>query len=165
MAYSSNPLSRRSTPTKAPTRASTRGPLRSADYDIEDIEEFEEIDFDQAEAPAPRQKYPKSGEFLAELIDITNIVAKTGTPGWEWTFVIVEDGEYNGAVMKAKTYNSPKALWKTQQYLEALGIKAQGRFKFNKPDLLGREAVIVVVESAPNSDGNTFGNIETLKAA
>ncbi len=87
------------------------------------------------------------GEYRMRLIDLDKDTSKAGNPMWIWTFAVVK-GEHEGAELKTYTALTPAAMWKLTEVLEALQVPAaDGRAKFKKNDVIGRECTGTVEDN------------------
>jgi hypothetical protein len=83
------------------------------------------------------------GRHLAALCAAEDKETQSGD-----TMIVAQFEILTGASKGSKVYENfpltPKALWKLKQYMEALGVKADGKLKINTDKLMGRRCFIDV---------------------
>ena len=105
-------------------------------------QEDEEFSFDGTDIEGidliPEGKHP------AIVCDFEQATSKAGNPQYVWNFEVIA-GEAKGMRVRDWTSLLPQARWKVADYLEKIGIPAQGSMaKFKKSDLIGKPCIIEV---------------------
>lgn len=103
-------------------------------------------------------RYLEPGTYRARLIDVEGREGRQA-PLFAWTFA---DG--TGSKSTITTSLSEAALWKLQEVLQGLGVKADGRLRISEAKLkklLGRPAMISVI-AEEGTDGRTYSKIDKV---
>lgn len=102
-------------------------------------DEFE-VDLSQAESNVIPE-----GIYLFKVVDVTKAMSKNSNPMFVWEFEVFRDEKGNRtphAGMRPKlvhTVLTPKALWKLEEILVALGVtEPGGKVKFTRADVIDR---------------------------
>lgn len=116
--------------------------------------DFDEFEVDLSEAS---DDVPPEGVFVARVAGIGKDISKSGNPMALWDFRIVADEngkktEHAGKAPKTLyTAFTPKALWKLDEVLTALGVipppekgVARPKLKFTKADVMDKICLIEI---------------------
>lgn len=126
------------------------------------ITEDDDDDFDVEVGDANSKYRIPEGTYRFRCIDIEKETSKSGNPMWTWTFAVCK-GQHEGTELKTWTALTASALWKVVQVGQALGLDiAEGRLKFKKSNVIGKECYGKVLDS--EYQGRVNSRIEELYA-
>ena len=128
-------------------------------------EAFDEFEADLSQA---ENNTVPAGIFVARCSGVKKDVSKAGNPMFVWDFTIVADEHgkkcpASGMSPKSVyTALTPKALWKLEEILVALGVCKPGeKVKFTKADVL--DAICQIVVEHTDFDGRPQAEISAFR--
>lgn len=87
------------------------------------------------------------GDYEATLLDVEDIVASTGNPGWKFTFQV------KGLALYTRVYHQGGGKWKIREVFNALGVPIDAGSMIGTLDpnaLIGNMCVVTVAKEAKN---------------
>lgn len=102
------------------------------------------------------------GVYVAQVSDIQKKdSASSGNPMLVWEFTVLEQGDVYGKTFLLFTALTPAAMWKLHEVLSAFDLVTEdGKAKFRKQDVLGRDCRIVLEHST--YEGRQRASIKTV---
>jgi len=97
------------------------------------------------------------GDYEATCIDVEDIVASTGNPGWKFTFQV------KGLSVYTRVYHNGGGKWKIREVFNALGVPIEPGAQLGALDpnaLVGNNCVVTIVkEDRDDGDDGQWTNI------
>lgn len=111
------------------------------------------LDFSNVEA------YVKcaEGQHVAKLVEIEEAESQAGNDMLSATFQVIK-GASTGAKLYDNFVLTEKALWKLQSFLNAIGMKADGKIVLDLDKLIGKTCIVEVEHE--EYDGKTRARIQ-----
>ena len=113
---------------------------------------FEDKDFEE------RTSYDDltPGDYEATCIDVEDIVAGTGNPGWKFTFQV------KGLSVYTRVYHQGGGKWKIREVFNALGVPIDAGAQIGALDpnaLVGNSCVVTIVKEDRTEGEGQWTNI------
>jgi len=122
----------------------TPAPVQFTDKDFEERNNYSDL---------------KPGDYEATCIDVEDIVASTGNPGWKFTF------DVKGLDLYTRVYHQGGGKWKIREVFNALGMPIEAGVVIGALDpnaLIGNTCVVTVIKVPRDNpeEGEPWTNIQ-----
>ena len=110
---------------------------------------FTEADFQEA---ASYDDLEDKGEYIATLLEVTDVTAASGNTGWGFVF------DVKGLKITSKVWHKGGGKWKIREVFNALGqpIAPGQEVTFLDPNPLVGNQCVVVIEKEARQDGDGY---------